>query len=235
MKEFLPSWRQRFGSAATGDELSTAADRIQRTLCQLEQTPFCGVPSFQAEILLRLHGMYSQLCEFAAGRIAFTSTETWRTVYEHVLDHCQLKRYFSVALIRSEDYWRDAPGQRSLEFNYRLVERGFHLHRIFVIDEFFWTRHAATPSRDVYRPILEQHRRGIETSLVRAAALEDEPELCCDMGIYGDQAMGLQETDFQAKTMRFELRFARQDIQQAEQRWQQLLLYAQPLSELPTK
>ena len=63
-------------------------------------------------------------------------------------------------------------------------------------------------------------------------ALEDEPGLICDMGIYGEDAVGLQQTDFEGKTVRFELHFAANSVCQAVQRWNQLQLYASPLEQL---
>ena len=41
---------------------------------------------------------------------------------EDVLAACSVKRYFSVALVRTEDYWRDTPGERSIRFNGLLVD-----------------------------------------------------------------------------------------------------------------
>ena len=38
----------------------------------------------------------------------------------------------SVALIRSDTYWRDSPGESSLEFNYTLVEHGFVVQHVLV-------------------------------------------------------------------------------------------------------
>ena len=52
------------------------------------------------------------------------------------------------------------------------------------------------------------------------------------MGIYGDEAVGLQEVDFEGKTVQFDLCFKANDVRQAEQRWHQLLLYAKPLQDI---
>ena len=81
------------------------------------------------------------------------------------------------------------------------------------------------------RWIIKQHQRGIEVSLVRLTALEDEPGLVCDMGIYGEDAVGLQQTDFEGKTVRFELHFDANSVRQAVERWNQLQLYAMPLEQ----
>jgi len=37
------------------------------------------------------------------------------------------KRYFSVAWLRNEDYWRDSPGCRSMQLNYDLIQLGLRI------------------------------------------------------------------------------------------------------------
>ena len=227
----IPSFRKpRIVSG--DDELAALAARISRQARRIPESAYIGFRPFRQQLTLRLAEMSKQLAELLQGRLCFASTEKWRTVYEDVLKSCRAKRYLSVALIRSDDYWRDEPGQASLEFNYDLIAHGFHIHRVFVIDEFFWPRTARTPSTGLFHWITSQHQRGIEVSLVRLSALEDEPDLVCDMGIYGDEATGLQQTDLEGRTVRFELRFDALSVRQAEQRWNQLLLYAKPLDEL---
>jgi hypothetical protein len=205
-------------------------EAIANELRQLDRSHAFQSEVFRKQALLRLHNKLAEITDLAAGKLVFTSTETWRTVYQQVLESANVRRYLSVALIRSDDYWRDAPGESSLQFNYELLGHGFHLHRLFIIDEFFWPRAAKTPSKQLFHWILDQYHRGIEVSLIRLTDLDDEPSLVCDIGIYGDSAVGHQQTDFEGKTTRFELSFAQNALQQAEERWQQLMVYAQPLS-----
>ena len=212
-------------------ELRSVIAKLSRQLAQLMHSTTGQAPIFCQQSVFRLEDISRQLDELQKATLTFFSTETWRSVYEDVLESCRTRRYLSVALIRSDDYWRDPPGERSLEFNYRLISRGFCIHRAFIIDEFFWPPSARTPSSDILRWIIKQHRRGVEVSLIRLAALEDEPALICDMGIYGEDAVGLQQTDFEGKTVKFELHFDANMIRQAEQRWNQLLLYGKPLDE----
>jgi hypothetical protein len=185
---------------------------------------------FRQQVALRLHDKLTDITDLAAGKLVFSSTETWRTVYRQVLESADAKRYLSVALIRTDEYWRDAPGESSLKFNYGLVAHGFHIHRVFIIDDFFWPRASRTPSKQLFLWILDQYRRGIEVSLIRLTDLDDDPSLVCDIGIYGQSAVGQQQTDFEGKTIRFELCFSANALQQAEQRWRQLMVYAQPFS-----
>ena len=213
-------------------ELRSSIGKLSRQLAELMHNAAGKAPIFCQQSLFRLENMSHQLDDLRKATITFETTETWRSVYEDVLQSSKTRRYFSVALIRSDDYWRDPPGERSLEFNYRLISHGFHIHRAFLIDEFFWPPSARTPSGDILRWIMKQHQGGIEVSLVRLAALEDEPCLICDMGIYGEDAVGLQQTDFEGKTVRFELHFDANSIRQAEQRWSQLQLFATPLEQL---
>ena len=213
------------GPCNVGGNVAHALERLQK--CEAAHSKiFCD------QVELRLSRITQELEDLADGKLCFSSTETWRTVYREVLERTTTKSYLSVALIRSDDYWRDAPGQSSLDFNYELISHGFHIHRLFIIDEFFWPKLAKTPSKQLFHWILEQYQRGIETSLVRLTDLEDEPTLICDFGIYGDTAVGYQETDFQGKTVRYELCFDRSDLVEAEHRWEQLLVYAKPFSTL---
>jgi hypothetical protein len=202
---------------------------ISTELDRLSQNDVLESEVFRQQVALRLHDKLTEITDLAAGKLVFSSTETWRTVYQQVLESADAKRYLSVALIRTDDYWRDAPGESSLKFNYELVAHGFHIHRVVIIDDFFWPRASRTPSKQLFHWILDQYHRGIEVSLIRLTDLDDEPTLVCDIGIYGRSAVGQQQTDFEGKTTRFELCFAANALLQAEQHWQQLMVYAQPL------
>ena len=212
--------------------VSQVIGAISNELHRLNRSEGLKSDVFRQQVALRLDDKLTEITDLAAGKLVFASTETWRTVYQQVLESARTKRYLSVALIKSDDYWRDAPGESSLKFNYELIAHGFHIHRLFIIDEFFWPRASRTPSKQLFHWILEQYQRGIEVSLVRLTDLDDEPLLVCDIGIYGQSAVGQQQTDFEGKTTRFELCFGATALQQAEQRWQQLMVYAQPFSAL---
>ncbi|MCA9148120.1 MAG: hypothetical protein KDA92_02410 [Planctomycetales bacterium] len=189
-------------------------------------------PAFRKQLGFRLREIESRLRDLADQRLTFESTETWRTIYEDVLNACETRRYLSVAVIRSDDYWRDTPGERSLEFNYRLVNHGFYVHRLFVIDDFFWPRTARVPSTGLFHWIQGQRQQGIEVSLVRMYDLEDETDLIRDMGIYGSAAVGFQQTNFEGRTVRYDINFDAATMTEAEQRWNQLLLYASSIEDV---
>jgi hypothetical protein len=213
-------------------EFSLVIEDLRAGVCKLADCHSLSSAVFRKQVVLRLREIAERLRRMAEGRLIFESTETWRTVYEEVLESCETRRYLSVALIRSDDYWRDAPGENSLEFNYTLLSHGFYVHRVFLIDEFFWPRTARTPSTQLFHWIQEQHQRGIDVSLVRLTELEDEATLVCDMGIYGSDAVGWQHTDLQGRTLRYEVSFNRDAVSEAEQRWNQLLLFAKSFNEV---
>ena len=234
MRPMFRRWRAQFQlpRSPAEAELRSVIDKLSRQLAELMRSTAGRGPIFCQQSVFRLESMSRQLDDLQKATITFDTTETWRSVYEDVLQSCKSQRYLSVALIRSDDYWRDSPGERSLELNYQLISHGFHIHRAFIIDEFFWPRSARTPSSEILRRIVNQHQRGVDVSLVRLEALEDEPDLICDMGIYGEDAVGLQQTNFEGKTVRFELHFDVNSVRQAEQRWNQLQLYAMSLEQL---
>ena len=101
-----PEWPRRDdGQSVT--ELVTA---ILNELDRLKKSDVLQSPVFRQQVTLRLHDKLAEISELAAGKLVFSSTETWRTVYQQVLETTDVKRYLSVALIRTDDYWRDAPG-----------------------------------------------------------------------------------------------------------------------------
>ena len=69
-------------------------------------------------------------------------------------------------------------------------------------------------------------------SLVRESDIACEWELLADFGIYGDRAVGVQELDEQARTIRFILDFSPQSIRLARDRWEKVALYTTPYGEL---
>ena len=220
------------GDTTASQELSQQIDAIDKQLNQLRRHPPSRDVVFLQQAALRLASIRCDLEDLSRGCISFQSTETWRTVYETVLSTCQTKRYLSVALIQTDGYWRTAPGEVSLQLNYDLVERGFHVHRLFLIDDFFWPPGGLLPHQELLDWIGAQYVRGIEIGLVRLGDLEKEPQLVCDMGIYGQRAVGYQTVDVEGTTASFELRFDAVSLRVAQQRWDQLRLYEVALETL---
>lgn len=188
--------------------------------------------SFRKQVLIRLEQQFAELQLLAQGKLLFESTETWRAVYEEVLSACTLKRYLSVALVRTEDYWRGTPGERSICFNTLLVDYGFYVHRILIVDDFLWPPGATLPSKQLYNWMLGQFSKGIQIGLVRISELTSENDLLFDFGIYGDTAVGYQVTDDLGQTVRYEMNFGTPQVQIAEDRWKRLSLYAHPLESI---
>jgi hypothetical protein len=213
-------------------DVTTVAADISKQMRRLLQCQSLSSPVFRKQVLRRLRDVAQRLERLAEGRLVFESTETWRTVYEEVLKGCQTRRYLSVALIRSDDYWRDAPGQSSLDLNFELIAHSFHVHRIFIIDEFFWPPAARTPSTELFHWIQGQRLRGVDVSLVRLSELEAEPALVGDFGLYGTDAVGWQQTDFEGRTVRYEISFDPMTVAEAQERWHQLLLFAKSFDEI---
>ena len=186
----------------------------------------------QRQAALRLAAVNQELKRLGEEVVSFDATESWRTAYERVLSSSKTKRYLSVALIRSDNYWRDIPGQASLDFNFRLVEHGYSIQRIFIIDPFFWPPSAKVPAAELTRWIASQHHRGIICHLARLSDLIEESELVRDFGIYGTEAYGEQFVDFEGRTQRYRICFQASGIREAEERWERIHLYATLFDEL---
>ena len=78
-------------------------EAIANELRQLNRSHAFQSEVFRKQALLRLHNKLAEITDLAAGKLVFTSTETWRTVYQQVLESANVRRYLSVALIRSAD------------------------------------------------------------------------------------------------------------------------------------
>jgi len=181
---------------------------------------------------LKLAAIQQEMQALASAKLIFGPTEAWRTVYERILRTPGLPRYFSVAWLRNEDYWRDAPGRHSMQLNYDLVQLGVRFERTLILNDFFWPPAALLPAKVVYQWAEDQYKRGIVVRLVRESEIEDEPELLADFGIYGIRATGLLELDDQCRTLRFTLDFDPRSVKHFEERWRRLLLYAISFREL---
>jgi len=204
-------------------ELLCAHHALTHSLCQLAGQ--------NDEILrdcasVRLAAIQEELRNLAEGKVVFIGTEAWRTAYERILRTPGLGRYFSVAWLRSEDYWRDAPGRHSMQLNYDLIQLGVRIERTLILNDFFWPPAAALPAKVICQWIEDQYKRGIVIRLVRESEIEAEPELLRDFGIYGHRATGQLELDEQCRTERFTLDFTPNGLELFEERWRRLLLFA---------
>jgi hypothetical protein len=180
---------------------------------------------FQDLCRIRIEGMASELATLAKGDVVFDATETWRTAYQRVLETLRVKSYYSVAWVRSSDYWNDAPGRQSMRLNYEMVERGFRIERCHILPDDLWPYDEKMPRTGILEWLVEQQGRGIFVSLIRESDLSKEPDLLRDFAIYGDRAIGIQEMDEQSRTVRFVLSFDQLSIRQALDRWERLALY----------
>jgi hypothetical protein len=182
--------------------------------------------------LLRLDSVAEQVRSLARGRVVFSGTETWRTVYERVLESPGLGEYLSVAWVKTRDYWQDPPGRQSMRLNYELAGRGLRIERVVILRGPLWTAGEVLPSPDILPWLDEQHRHGIRVFLVRESAVLNEPDLLADFAIYGSRATGEQELDEQSRTLRFVLAFDPQSVRLARDRWERLSLYVTPYADL---
>jgi hypothetical protein len=189
-------------------------------------------PVLRQYAILKLGSIAEEVRSMASGRVVFSSTETWRTVYEDLLQSPSLKAYRSVSWVRTRSYWRDQPGMQSMRVNFQAAKRGVEIERIAILGPVLWGPGEALPVPEVKNWIDEQHERRIRVSLVRESEIGGEEDLLCDFGIYGDRATGIQELDDQSRTLRFILLFDKQSIQLSQDRWARLSLYATPYVDL---
>ena len=176
--------------------------------------------------LIKLASIAEQVKSLAKGQVVFSGTETWRTVYEQILQSPGLKEYLSVAWVKTKDYWQDPPGKQSIRLNCELVQSGLLIYRIVILRGDLWPKGELFPSPEILPWIENQYNRGINLSVVRESDIATESDLVSDFAIYGDRATGTQELDEESRTTRFTLSFDPQSIRLARNRWERLSLYA---------
>ena len=180
----------------------------------------------------RLEAIADEVATLAKGQVVFDATETWRAAYQRVLETMRVKTYYSVAWVRTDNYWNDAPGRQSMRFNYELIERGFRIERVHILPDELWPFDEKLPTGGILEWLVEQAGRGIIVSLVRESDLANESDLLRDFAIYGDRAMGIQELDEQSHTVRFVLSFDQPSIRQALAQWERLTLFSNSFQNL---
>ena len=185
-------------------------------------------PIYRELALESLDDTNRHIHKLADGLLIFEGTETWRLVYERLLRSPGLYLYRSVAWIQSAAYWQDEPGRKSMAVNFELQSSGqVTIERIAIIADELWPPDDVWSVETLRQWIQEQHTRGIKISFVRASAIVAEPELLADIGIYGSRAVGTQELDEQARTIRFRLLFDFSSVAAAEDCWNRLAVYSE--------
>src|SRR3954453_14110783 len=119
--------------------------------------------------LAKLDSINEQVRTLAEGRIVFSGTETWRTVYEQLLQSPGLGSYRSVAWAKARDYWQDAPGRQSMKLNVTLARKGLRIERIVILRDDLWPLGSRLPLAAIRPWIEQQHESGIVVSLIREA------------------------------------------------------------------
>lgn len=213
---------------AKDEALAERHRRATRLLVKISQQ--CD-SIYRAVALDQIDAILGRMTSLAAGSIVFEGTETWRLVYEQLLRSAGLYLYRSVAWVKTADYWQDEPGRKSLAVNFELCgQEQLTIERIAILADELWPVGSDWPVEPIRSWLTEQHRRGICLKIVRASALDSEPELRADIGIYGARALGTQELDETCRTHRFVLTFDFAQVAEAEARWQRLSVYARLFS-----
>lgn len=184
-------------------------------------------PIFRRLALQSLQNMVDQIHRLAADTIEFSSTESWRVVYEELLRSPGLHLYRSVAYIETAHYWQDGPGQQSTQLNLQLHDAGtVNIERIAIIADFLWAKSDRFPVEPIQTWLDQQYRHGIWLRLVRESQLAGESDLLSDFGIYGSRAVGMQLADAAGRTVRFELSFDFERVKRAEDIWKRLQVFS---------
>lgn len=189
-------------------------------------------PICRTMALTRIEQIERELRQISQGRFVFTGTETWRLPYEQLLRSQGLYRYRSVAFVKTANYWQDEPGRQSTQINCEVAKSGAaKIERIVILADSLWPSQERFPIQPILAWLEEQQRAGIQLKLVRQSAVESEPDLVADYGIYGNRAVGYQEVDERGRTVQFTLNFDISELLAAEARWERLTIFAGSFSE----
>ncbi len=228
--ETLPRQLQLLIELAGDREISEMQMSIAEALRQIANR---RDPIFRQQALACLQSISEQCSVIGEGTIEFTSTESWRIVYEELLRSPGLHLYRSVAHVESAHYWQDGPGRQSMQLNLELQDQGVvSIERIAIIADYLWPETSLFPNDPIHTWLDEQHRHGIWIRLVRESSLAGEQDLLDDFGIYGSRAVGMQSAEPSGRTLRFVLSFDFEKVRQAEAQWDRLVVYAVPYREL---
>ncbi len=177
-------------------------------------------------VMLKLANLGDQLQMLADGTIVFSDAQAWQTIYDQFLRSPDITKHWSVAWVRSADYWQDEAGQQSIAANFAAVRRGTMIHRLVIIADHLWLRSDHLPHEPIRKWLNDQHIQGMWLGLVRESTVAHESDLLADIGIYGGQAVGMQELDEQSRVVRFVLTFDTNKVHDAKARWDRLKLHA---------
>ncbi len=177
-------------------------------------------------LTLKIADIGDQLQMLPDGTVVVTEIEAWGTIYNQLLRSPDITKYWSVAWVKSADYWQDQPGQQSIKTNFDAVRRGMMIHRLVIIADQHWPKSAHLPHEPIRRWVEDQHNQGLWLGLLRESDIAHEPELLSDTGIFGDRAVVMQELDEHSPTFRVVLSFEAARVQDAKARWDRLKLYA---------
>jgi hypothetical protein len=219
-----PELLQLLLDLASDDELASIHSSLAQALKDVARQKD---PIFRELAMSRLETIVADCQVLGNGTVEFTSTESWRVVYEALLRSPGLHLYRSVAYIETAHYWQDGPGRQSTQLNLELHDAGvISIERTAVIADHLWPDDELFPCDPLHSWLDQQHRYGIWLRLVRESALENDTDLLCDYGIYGSRAVGLQTADPAGRTIRFVLDFNFEKVQEAERNWNRLAVYA---------
>ena len=119
-----------------------------------------------------------------------------------------------------------------MQLNYDLIQLGLPIERAVILNDFFWPPAAAIPAKDVCKWLEDQHKHGVVIQMVRESEIEDETELMCDFGIYGERAVGVLDLDEHCRTLRYTLDFDPRSVQLFRERWRRLSLFTESFREV---
>jgi hypothetical protein len=225
----LPGGVETLLQLAKSPEIASIHDSVAsslQTIASQKDPIYCRLA------IQSLENLAGRCQRLANGTIEYSSTESWRVVYEELLRSPGLHLYRSVSFVESQHYWQDGPGRQSTLLNLELHDKGIvNIERIVIVADHLWET-GGSISEPIRKWLDEQYQHGIWLRIVRESELDGESDLVSDFGIYGTRAVGTQLADVSGRTARFVLSFDFERVEQAEDTWKRLEVFSKPYRDI---
>ena len=158
-------------------------------------------------ITLKLADAAEHVEVLADGSFAFSDADVWLRVYRQILETRGITKYWSIAWVKSADYWQNEFGRQCIAADFEAIEQNTLLQRLVILSDDVWPASVHLPREPIRQWLEDQNNVGVWLGLIRESALAGQPDLPIDVGIFGEGIVATQEFDHQCQSLCFVLSF----------------------------
>jgi hypothetical protein len=205
--------RERYGRLLEGiedypDLLELSFEALDAGVKTLEKAT---IPQLKLEVFNVIHHATSQLQELAQGRLRRTGSDNTL-----VLDRFMHTRLVVRGTTDEGDtaWWETDDGQRFLELNVSLIERGVRIERIWIL--------SAAPSQELRDMFEEHYKRKIDVFVVRADRRDLDRRLLINFTLMDDEFLQMDVPNKEGQAVEYLYSENRVDVDRALNTFAQL-------------